>query len=144
MPALHSAPELGPLILAIGAPIDPAGVPALCARFRILLEDSNAELVICDIGGLIEPDAAAIDALARLALTARRLGRRLRLVFPSPALKELFGYVGLAEVVGLYRGFPLQPGRQTEEREQACGVEEERDSGDAAVRDLEDLKRPRQ
>lgn len=68
---------------------------------------------------------ATVDALARLALAARRRGYRLRLRSLSRELRELIELAGLTEVLG------LEPGRKPEEREQGLGVEEERELGDA-------------
>lgn len=133
VPALASPPDPLVLVLPIGAPVDRTVVPALCERLRVLLEDSTVDVVVCDVGAVVHADAVVIDAVARLALTARRLGRRLRLLHPSRTLRELITFVGLDEVVGLGAGLPLEPGGQTEEREQACGVQEEHDPGDATA-----------
>jgi ABC-type transporter Mla MlaB component len=54
------------------------------------------------------PDALTIDALARLQLSARRHGRRLRLYHASEELRDLIDLVGLSEVLG------LEPRRQPE------------------------------
>jgi len=70
---------------------------------------------------------AVVDALARLQLSLRRRGTRLRLLDPPPELAELIRFAGLAEALG------LEPGRQPEEREERLGVEEEGQLGDAAV-----------
>ena len=73
--------------------------------------------------GLGPPGLAAVDLLARLQLTARRAGGRIRLRDPDPALLALLDLVGLCfEVEG-----------QTEEREPALGVEEAVEPGDPAV-----------
>jgi hypothetical protein len=66
--------------------------------------------IVCDAGSLA-PDAATVDALARLQLDARRLGHELRLTHPSSELVELLDLVGLSEVLR------VQPGRQSKERE---------------------------
>ena len=68
----------------------------------------------------LEADAETVDALARLQLAARRLGCRLRLRGASSELRELLDFMGLADAV-----LRLEAGRQTEEREQRVGVEEE-------------------
>ena len=62
-----------------------------------------------------------VDALARLRLAGKRLGFE---VWPTPTeeLLELLELVGLVEVLG-----------QPEQREQALGVEEERQFDDPAV-----------
>jgi anti-anti-sigma regulatory factor len=52
----------------------------------------------CDLSG-VQPTAAAVDALARLALALRRQGSRLRLRHASPELVELIELMGLAEVL---------------------------------------------
>jgi anti-anti-sigma regulatory factor len=65
-----------------------------------------------------------LDALARLQLAARRLGGEIRLVGPSPELRELIDLAGLGTVL------PVEPGGETEQREERLGVEEERELGD--------------
>jgi hypothetical protein len=84
--------------------------------------------IVCEIAGADVADLAVIEALARLALEARRLGLELRLSSASPELLELITFAGL-EVV-LLGG--VDAGRQPEQREQPVGVEEERQLGDAA------------
>ena len=79
------------------------------------------------------PDLVSIDTLARLRLRVRRLGRPLELRGASDELRELVAFVGLRDVLA------LEPRRQAEEREQAPGIEEERDLLDPAVADLDDL-----
>jgi hypothetical protein len=79
--------------------------------------------IVCDVSAL-EPDAVTIDTLARLQLTARRLGRDLRLDNLTGELRELLSFVGLDEVLG------VEPGRQPEEREERLRVEEERELDD--------------
>jgi STAS domain-containing protein len=79
--------------------------------------------VVCDVGGLA-PDIAAVDVLARLQLTARRLGVEIRLRHASSELLELIAFAGLRDVLR------VEPRRQPEEREQRLGVEEERELGD--------------
>jgi ABC-type transporter Mla MlaB component len=74
-------------------------VPGLCERVRVVLEASGADLVVCDVGALIDPDAVAVDALARLQLMARRLGRHVRLHHASRELKELLAFMGLNDVL---------------------------------------------
>jgi ABC-type transporter Mla MlaB component len=64
-------------------------------------EGSNPDLVICDVGELLHVDVAAVDALARLQLTARRLGFQVRLRHASNELTELLGFMGLDEVLPL-------------------------------------------
>jgi len=54
--------------------------------------------VICDVRGA-GADAATVDALARLQLTAKRLGCRMRLRNASAELLQLVAFMGLADVL---------------------------------------------
>jgi ABC-type transporter Mla MlaB component len=89
------APEPSSIEFAVGGTIARADVPRLCDALRLLLEPRNVELVICDVGALVQPDAVAVDLLARLQLTARRLGAAIRLRDPSAELCELMVFMGL-------------------------------------------------
>ena len=103
-------------------------------------------------------DLGTVDALARLQLAARRLGLELRLCRAPPELVELVHFVGLGEVLGAScatgdrvdrsvqtdaraqparpgggaakRRLRVEPGRQSEQREERVRVEEERELGD--------------
>ena len=86
------------IVFAVGGRIAPADIPRLCDALRAQLERTASELVICDVGGLVQPDAVAVDALARLQLTAQRLDRRLRLRHASNELIELIDFMGLEPV----------------------------------------------
>jgi hypothetical protein len=74
--------------------------------------------IVCDVG-VLAPDLATLDALARLHVTARRLGRELRLQHATHELRALVAFAGLGDVLR------LEPDRQAEEREQGLRVEEE-------------------
>jgi hypothetical protein len=119
------------IVLAIDGRIARADIPALCERVHVLLEGCDAELVVCDVGALVDPDAVTVDALARLQLTAGRLGRRIRLRDPCGELQGLLALMGLGDVLP-GAASELQPGGQAEEREQAGGVQEEADPVDPA------------
>ena len=56
-------------------------------------------------------DVLTVDALARLQLSARRHGRRLRVRDASDDLQDLIDLAGLSEVLG------IEPRRQPEQRE---------------------------
>ena len=84
------------------------------------------EKLSCDVRAL-RADVAALDALARLQVAARRAGFELRLLHASAELQCLISFTGLAEVLG------VEPGRQPEEREQGLGVEEEAELDDPAA-----------
>jgi len=67
----------------------------------------SAREVVCDAGALSHADLATLDALARLALTARRQGRAVRVRHAPPALRELLNLAALADVV---RGLVVEVG----------------------------------
>jgi hypothetical protein len=81
--------------------------------------------IVCDVGSL-PADAAALDALARLQLGARRLGIELRLYGASSELLELVDLAALRDVLC------FETRRQAEEREDRLGVEEEGELDDPA------------
>lgn len=85
----------------LGAPAATGDVASLCARLASMPEISDADFVECDVSGLITPDAAMLDALARLQLTARRLGCEVRLRNVSDELHDLLVLAGLCDIIGL-------------------------------------------
>jgi ABC-type transporter Mla MlaB component len=116
--------------MVIDGPIARADVRRLCERVRVLLEGTDAELVLCDVDALSDPDLGTVDALARLQLTARRLGRRIRLRGACDELQDLLALSGLNDIVPLAVGLPVEPGGQPEQGEPASRVEEEGDPRD--------------
>jgi len=127
--ALGPRPEASALVLVISGPISPADVERLCNRLRALAEGNGAPLVICDVAAVGDPDVATVDAVARLQVTARRLGRQIVLRHACDELRQLLFLVGLSDVVPLTGG--PQPGGKGEEREQTRGVEKRVDPGDS-------------
>lgn len=93
----------------------------LCARVRALCRD-GPDGVVCDAAGVTAPTLATVQALARAALTARRLGVSFRVVGAGPGLRALLHLVGLVELLG-----------EPEEREPPGGVEEGVQPGDPPV-----------
>jgi ABC-type transporter Mla MlaB component len=126
-------PPLGPrsIIMDLRGPIAQSSVPDLCERLRLLLVIGDVDLVTVEVGGLASPDQVAIDALARLQLTARRLGSSIRLRHAREKLRDLLVLTGLSEELPA-SGDLLGPGRQPEEREQAR-LDEEVDPADPPV-----------
>lgn len=86
-------------VLVMGPSVMRAHIPELCDRARRLLEDNPRATLVCDVGALLEADAVGVDALARLQLTARRVGAAFRLRDPSSRLMELLVLTGLSEVI---------------------------------------------
>ncbi len=130
--ALRWPPGSSTIVLVLSGPILRADLARLCARVRTLLQDSNAELAVCDVEGVADPDVVTVDALARLQLIARRLGLEIRVLHPNGVLRDLLTLTGLREVLPPYAELPVEPGRQVEKREECGRVEEERDPGDAS------------
>jgi ABC-type transporter Mla MlaB component len=82
----------------IRGPITRADLPGLCDRVCALLRDSGADVAVCDVGS-VDPDASAVDALARLQLAAQRNRCRIRLCRASNELLELVAFMGLSEIL---------------------------------------------
>ena len=91
-------------VLAIRGHVTRGDIPSLCKRVRLLLVNSAADLILCDVSAVEEPDAVTVDALARLQLAARHYGRRVELRGVSAELKELLALTGLCDVMPSYEG----------------------------------------
>ncbi len=128
--ALKSPSEPSTVVLVIGGSITRADVPVLCERLRVVLADSDVDRVVCDVGGLTDPDAVTVDALARLQLTARRLGRPVELHHAPGELQQMLALMGLGDCFPLCAGLRLEASGEAEEREEVRRVEKEADSGD--------------
>jgi len=94
-------------------------------------EPAPAVVIDLDVSRIGEPDEVVLETLARLQLTARRLGATVRLRNASPALADLIECAGLADVL-VRAESGVEVDRQIEEREQV-GVDEEVHPGDGAV-----------
>ena len=90
-------------------------------------------LILCDVGAVVDPDVAAVEALARLRVATRRLGRRMHVQNASADFEALLAFMGLGDVLPVRVDLRLEVVRQTEEREERLGVEEERELADPAV-----------
>lgn len=95
-----AAPDDAPLSVAAGwtllqvtGPAAPAGLGAWCDRVGLLL--AHGRVVVCDLRQLTSADLAAVDALARLCLTAQRAGSDLRILAPGTELELLWDWTGL-------------------------------------------------
>ena len=55
--------------------------------------------IVCDVGAIDKPDLVAVDALARIQLTARRCGAQVWLHNPCEELEELLTFLGLDAVL---------------------------------------------
>ena len=130
VPADMPPPEID---LGARGRIERDDIPGLCDRAQLLLTSEAVDLLVCDVGAIVAPDAVTVDALARLHLTARRMGCEVRIRHASPQLHDLLAFMGLNGVVPLSERSGLEARRQPEEGEQVGRVEEERDPADPAV-----------
>ncbi|MFI2430542.1 STAS domain-containing protein [Streptomyces sp. NPDC018693] len=118
----HVNPKTPP-VLTLTGPATRDQVAGLSDEVRALLEGGGGGVVVVDVSGMGPPCLVAVDALARLQLAARRAGGRIRLRDPDPALRALLALVAL----------PVEVEGDAEEGEPALGVEEEVETGEAAV-----------
>jgi hypothetical protein len=65
----------------------------------VVLAVGGTEVASWPLAGSSHPDLGVIDALARLALTARRMGGAIRLRSAGPSLLSLIAFVGLDDVL---------------------------------------------
>ena len=86
-----------PIVFFVRGRLDSGDAGRLCARVREMLDRDDADLIVCDVRGVQDPDVGTVDVLARLQLLARRLGRRLELREASPRLCELLALMGLRD-----------------------------------------------
>lgn len=91
--------------------IERDNVVAFCDRVRVLLESNDVPAVMCDVRDVTVPDLVMVDALSRLVLIARQLGRSVEFRHVSPGLRGLLDLVGLSDVV-------CEGGGEAEEREE--------------------------
>ncbi len=84
--------------IAIQGPILRTDLPGLYERVCHLVARGEAPILVCDLLA-VEADAVSVDALARLALAARRYDCQVRLRGASKELRELVSFMGLEEVL---------------------------------------------
>jgi ABC-type transporter Mla MlaB component len=93
------AGERGEVVrIRVPSPLCRAQLPELFAGTCEQLAQGECELLLCEVSG-VAPDAVAVDALARLALVARRNGCEVRLRGASAELRRLIDLIGLADVL---------------------------------------------
>jgi ABC-type transporter Mla MlaB component len=93
-----AAPRQQTAILTITGPLARADLPGLLERTCALLDGGRTAVLRCELAA-VSPDVVAVEALARLALAARRRGCQVRLCGASQELLELVAFMGLAEVL---------------------------------------------
>ena len=104
-PDPHRLPlAAGWTIVQVTGPAAPACLAGWCSRVGLLL--ARGRVVVCDLRPLAAADLAAVDAVARLCLAARRAGAELRILAAGTALEELWEWAGLGAL-----GSPRTPGQ---------------------------------
>ena len=86
-------------MLVVEGSVGRADIPGICARVRQVLEDTEAERLVCDVSGLDAVDAVIVDALAQVHVTARRLGRALELRGADVELVALMAWMGIDDAL---------------------------------------------
>jgi hypothetical protein len=125
------------LLLVFEGTFSRADVAWVCSNVAgTLSTEGRSQEVVCDVAGLVRPDAVVVDGLARLQLAARRHGSRVVLRGASQHLQSLLALTGLTDVVplcaGAVPGSSVEVVRETEQLEQPR-VEEVRDPYDPSL-----------
>jgi hypothetical protein len=94
-----ATPETDRAVVVMAGPLEPATLAALCAEVERLLVDGDVQVVVCDVERHPDADLRVVETLARLALTARRLGRRIRVRHASRDVQAFLAFAGLADVL---------------------------------------------
>ena len=100
------------------------------------MPEKSRLILVVDVRTLAEPDLRTLEVLARLQLTARRLGATIRLSHACLRMRELLAWSGLDELLPLVVESEVASGvdrdRLAEERKELL-VDEEVDPRDPAV-----------
>ncbi len=90
----------GALDLVVTGPIARRDIERLCEATREAFEASDARSVILDLAAIGDADVVTIESLARLQLTVRRAGGRIRFCRVGRELHELISVLGLTDILG--------------------------------------------
>ncbi|MEE4590583.1 STAS domain-containing protein [Streptomyces sp. DSM 41524] len=135
-PEPENPPMPSPAVLVLAQPVTRAEVARLCERLTALARRAGPGPVTVDVGGVGRPDLTVVEALARLRLTAGRLGRGIQLRNARGELRRLLAWTGLDEALtapaALDHALGPEPGGEAEQREEARGVQEGVEPGDPA------------
>jgi ABC-type transporter Mla MlaB component len=108
-PAPGATPDAERAVVVLAGPLDPATLAALTSDIERLLEERDVQVVVCDVERHPAADLRVVETLARLALTAKRLGRRIRVRHASPEVRSFLAFAGLAEVLPCEGSGPGRP-----------------------------------
>jgi hypothetical protein len=125
-----SLPRQPNTIVLVLDSLDPADIAPLIEHVVPGTGPDAPALIMCDLARLTDADIGTVDALARLALRARRLGCSISLRDPSSELCELVAFAGLGDVLPRAPDSGVEVVGESEQRKEPFGVEEERDPAD--------------
>ena len=125
-------PQPNTIVLVLDS-LDPGDVATLMEHVMPGAPADGPTIILCDLARLTDADMGTVDALARLALRARRLGCSISLRDPSSELCELLAFAGLGDVLPRDPASGVEVVGKPEQREEPFGVEEERDPADPPV-----------
>jgi ABC-type transporter Mla MlaB component len=120
------------IVLALES-LQPDDVAGLIERASTFVAPDGTTVLLCDVARLADVDMTTIDALARIALRARRLGCAVNLRDAPPELLRLVAFAGLSDVLPCDPSSGVEVTGQPEQREEPLGVQEERDPADPPV-----------
>lgn len=115
-------------VFAVRGPLARSDIPALCARLQAWVAASSGD-ALCEVSSF-EISVVSVEALARMQLAARRLGRRLNFRDVSSELEALVELLGLATLLGETDSVLAKPRGEPEQGKQPLSVEEEADAAD--------------
>lgn len=84
-------------VLVLSGELTPVDRVRLLVALRCLAREQRDASMLCDVAGLRNVDLGTVEVLARLQLSARRLGCPLTLRGTNPQLHALIELVGLAD-----------------------------------------------
>lgn len=90
--------EPSTITFAIRGPILRSDLPGLYRRACAALARRAGAVLVCEVHGL-DADAVTVDAVARVALGARRHGCHIELSGASQELRALVSFMGLDDVL---------------------------------------------
>lgn len=120
------------ITITLRRPLTALEIPDLCDDAAIVLALAPAARLVCDVAAIVSPDRPSLDALARLALVARRVDTEVELVNACPSLVAIVDMAGLADVIRVRPVSGVEVGREPEQGEEGVGVEEEVELDDLA------------
>lgn len=95
---LRAGSENAPIV-AIRGRVGRSEIADLCARVESSFARADVSTVIVDVSDVVDPDVTALDALAHLHLTAKRMGRHIKIRHTCRQLEDLAAFAGLHDVL---------------------------------------------